>query len=306
MPSKTRTNDLAEPILERLPKVLASAGIGSRRHCEEYILSGRVTVDGEQVNSLGLRVDQRRQKILLDGEAIQSEPKRYYLLNKPKGYLCTNHDPSGRPRVLDLFSREQTRLFTVGRLDENSQGLLLVTNDGQLANRLAHPRYQIPRTYRIQVVGIPTKDTLNQLRRGMYFGDGNFHVQSVRLICTKGKGAFLNIVLTKGRNREVRRLLARASHKVIHLERIAFGPLKLGRLPIGRYRALKPAELKQLRTFDVDRQGFRSGDSTRRAKPRAKPRGKVKKQRSQPSRQRKHANMKSTDQTARITGKKSR
>jgi len=152
---------------QRLQKVLAAAGIGSRRECEEYILAGRVTVDGQVVDQLGVKVDPAKQSIAVDGEPIRLERKVYYMLNKPPGVLCTNRDPSGRPRVIDLFPPDGPRLFTVGRLDEHSQGLLIVTNDGDLANRLAHPRYRIPRTYRVQVAGIPTGDTLiKKLRQG--------------------------------------------------------------------------------------------------------------------------------------------
>ena len=159
---------------DRLQKVLAAAGIGSRRQCEEYILSGRVAVDGTIVQHLGSRADPLRQRIEVDGEPIKPDRKRYFLLNKPKGYLCTNRDPAGRPRAVDLIPDVGARLFTVGRLDENSEGLILVTNDGELANQLAHPRYRIPKVYQVQVVGNPSRETLNQLRRGIRFSTGSF------------------------------------------------------------------------------------------------------------------------------------
>lgn len=231
----------------RLQKFLASAGIGSRRSCEEYIEAGRVSVDGRQVHELGVRVHPRQQVIRVDGEVVKTKPKRYYLLNKPAGYLCTNRDPSGRPRAVDLVPQNDQQLFTVGRLDENSEGLLLVTNDGNLADRLAHPRYEVPRRYRVQVAGRPNRRTLEKLRRGMYFAEGKFRVQSIRSIGKKGDSTFLEVVLTEGKNREVRRMFARAGHKVLHLERIGFGPLQLGRLGVGRCRRLKKSELKALR-----------------------------------------------------------
>jgi 23S rRNA pseudouridine2605 synthase len=232
--------------LVRLQKILAEAGFGSRRHCEEYIVSGRVTVDGAEVRELGVRVDPTSQRILVDGEPIRSERKRYFLLNKPTGYLCTNRDPAGRPRVIDLFPDSGVRLFTVGRLDESSQGLLLVTNDGQLANRLAHPRFQVPKLYHVQVAGIPSQDSLRQLRRGIRFEEGTFRVHSVRRLKTRGQSAFLEVELRHGHNREIRRLFARLGHKVMSLQRVAFGPLRLGHLPVGTYRPLKPQELSQL------------------------------------------------------------
>ena len=238
---------------ERLQKVLAAAGFGSRRSCEEFILAGRVTVDGKEVRELGVQVDPEQQEIRVDGETVRSEKKVYFLLNKPSGYLCTNRDPRGRPRVIDLIP-ESKRLFTVGRLDENSEGLILVTNDGYVGNRLAHPRYGIPKTYRVQVAGKPTRETLNQLRQGLFFSDGKFKVQSVRAFKTKGNSTFLEVILNEGQNREIRRLFARVGHKVLYLQRVAFGPLRLGRIELGGYRALKLAEVRELRDLVSKRQ----------------------------------------------------
>jgi 23S rRNA pseudouridine2605 synthase len=237
---------------ERLQKVLAAAGIASRRSCEELILAGRVAIDGKVVVDLGVRVDPNNQRIKLDGEYIYLQRKRYFLLNKPKGYLCTNSDPAGRQRVIDLFPKEKTRLFTVGRLDENTHGLLLVTNDGELANRLAHPRYRIARTYLAQVVGNPSRETLDLLCKGIRFSEGYFRAESVRRRKSKGLSTYIEIVMNKGRNREIRRLLARVGHKIIDLQRIAFGPLKLGHLKVGRHRALKEDEIESLRQFKSD------------------------------------------------------
>ncbi len=253
----------------RLQKFLAAAGIDSRRHAEEYIVAGRVTVDGEEIRDLAVRVDPGRQKIRLDGELIKLQAKRYYLLNKPPGYLCTHRDPAGRPRAIDLAPQaDGTRLFTVGRLDENSQGLLLVTNDGELANRLAHPRYRVPRTYRVQVVGKVPRAMLDKLQKGLYFPAGKFRVQGVRRVRSKGRSTFLDLELTEGRNREIRRMLARVGHKVIRLERIAFGPLKLGRLPLGRCRPLRPSELKALRNLVEGKSTQRRTRKPKRTRPR--------------------------------------
>lgn len=251
---KTRTSQ-ATPVLKttqsddslvRLQKVLASAGYGSRRHCEEYIQSGRVTVDGKTVVELGCRVDPATQKIQLDGENVTVERKVYYVLNKPTGYLCTHRDPAGRRRVVDLFPKSAQRLFTVGRLDENSEGLILVTNDGEFANRLAHPRYHVSRVYEVQVAGIPMPDTLQKMREGLRFAEGYFRVERARRVRVKGKTAVLQLTLNQGRNREIRRLLARLGHKVMRLKRVQFGPIKLGRVNVGEHRVLTPQEVKKL------------------------------------------------------------
>ena len=273
--AKSSTSPIDEPrqVLVRLQKFLAAAGIGSRRHCEEYILSRRVSVDGEEIRDLGTRVDPRRQTVRLDGQIIKSQPKRYYLLNKPVGYLCTNRDPAGRPQAIDLLGQDGPRLFTVGRLDENSQGLLLVTNDGELANRLAHPRYRVQRKYRVQVVGKPTRQTLDTMQRGVYFSEGKFRVKHIKRIRSQRNSTFLEIVLSEGQNREIRRVLARLGHKVISLQRIGFGTLKLGRLGEGEFRPLKPTELKELR--DMVRQsagGGRQKAESRRRKVRGRKR----------------------------------
>ncbi len=242
-PRQTSSNDSPQ----RVQKLLAAAGFGSRRKCEEFVLAGRVTVDGKEIRELSTRADPSSQKICVDGEPLRLERKLYFVLNKPAGYLCTSRDPSGRSRVIDLFTRESARLFTVGRLDENSEGLILVTNDGDLGNRLAHPRYGIVKTYHVQVAGNPNPETLLELKKGIYFSHGKFRVHGVKRIRKRGKSTFLEIELSEGQNREIRRLLARVGHKVIHLQRVGFGPLKLGRLPLGKYRALRPAELNTLR-----------------------------------------------------------
>lgn len=238
--------DDGSPLI-RLQRYLAMAGLGSRRHCEEFILAGRVTVDRETITELGARVDPQRQKICLDGEKVATERKVYYLLNKPVGFLCTNADPAGRSRVIDLFPRTGERLFTVGRLDEHSEGLLVVTNDGDLANHLAHPRFRVRKVYRVQVAGSPSREVLDQLKKGVNFAEGRFKVEDVRALRAKGQSTLLEMVLMEGQNREIRRLLAKLGHKVQRLERVALGPLRLGPLPSGAYRPLAFKELNDLR-----------------------------------------------------------
>ena len=234
------------PHLVRLQRFLAACGLGSRRHCEEFILAGRVSVDGKTVTELGTKVDPQTQKIALDGETLRMERKKYYALNKPPGVLSTNRDPEGRPRVIDLFPPGGPRLFTVGRLDEDSEGLLLVTNDGDLAQKLAHPKFRIARRYELQVAGVPKPGTLAELRKGLYFTEGRFSVQQAKIIKVRGQSATIEAILTEGHNRELRRLFARVGHKVMKLKRVAFGPIQLGRIPRGQFRDLSRDELAQL------------------------------------------------------------
>ena len=235
-----------QPHLIRLQRYLAACGLGSRRACEEFIVAGRVSVDGKTVSELGTTVDPQSQSVALDGETLRMERKKYYVLNKPTGVLSTNRDPQGRKRVIDLFDADGPRLFTVGRLDEDSEGLLLVTNDGDLAQKLAHPKFKVRRTYQLQVAGIPSGEALGQLKRGIHFAEGKFRVLEAYIVKVRGKSALVEVVLAEGHNRELRRLFARLGHKVMKLTRVAFGPLKLGSLPRGQHRELRRNELAAL------------------------------------------------------------
>ena len=244
-PTKPRRPDPRIPPGQmRLQKYLAACGLGSRRACEELITQGRITIDG-QTATLGANVDPSRQTVTYDGDRLRLQPRRYFLLNKPRGVLCTNADPAGRTRVIDLFPESMPRLFPVGRLDEDSEGLLVVTNDGDFAHKLAHPRHRIYRTYKVQVAGDPPRETLDQLKKGFHFADGRFKVHDVKPLRKQGKSTFLELVLTEGQNREIRRLMARIGHKVITLQRVAFGPLYLGKT--------KPGEFRELRADEVER-----------------------------------------------------
>jgi 23S rRNA pseudouridine2605 synthase len=233
-----------------------------------------VTVDGEVVTDPARGVDPRTQDIRLDSERLRRPKFRYFLVNKPKGVLCTNRDPQGRPRAVDLVPVSEQRMFTVGRLDENTEGMLLITNDGDLAQKLAHPRFEVIRRYRCHVAGIPQPETLNQLRDGMYFAEGYFKFRSVHIYQRRGQSVILELELQEGKNREIRRLMARVGHKVLALERVAFGPLTLGNLAPGRHRELQPFEIHELRHFAEhgekpeprgakpgDRYGYRSGQT---------------------------------------------
>jgi len=220
--------------------------VGSRRECEELIQAGRVEIDGETVSELGTRVDPTRQRVRVDGVMLPRPKRVYFVVNKPVGVVCTNRDPSGRPRVIDLV-RSDERLFAVGRLDRTSEGLILVTNDGELSNRLTHPRYGVDKTYRARVAGYPPPRLLDKLRRGIHLSDGVARVAAVRVKHRHKDSTDLEIVLDEGRNREIRRLLARIGHKVLSLKRTAMGPLNLADLPVGACRRLTTEEVRRLK-----------------------------------------------------------
>jgi 23S rRNA pseudouridine2605 synthase len=260
----------------RLQVLLARCGLGSRRACEDFITTGRVTVDGELVTELGVKVDVIAQKIEVDGESIRPDRAVCYMVNKPKGMLCTNSDPSGRARVIDLFPASAGRLFPIGRLDENSVGLLLVTNDGDLGHRLAHPRFKVPKIYEVQVAGRPTREIMQQLRQGMYFSDGRFKVDNAKITGSRGKSTILEVTLSEGRNREIRRLFSRVGHKVMKLERVAFGPLRLRSVTVGKYRQLSREEMKLLHDYieNGERRVNATAD-TPKSKPSSEKRGKA-------------------------------
>lgn len=233
--------------MERLNKYLAHAGIGSRRHCDDLILHGRVSVDGQPVRELGSRIDPAHQQVRVDGEPITTEQLVYWLVHKPRGYLCTNHDPAGRARAIDLIPHVAQRVYTVGRLDEDSEGLLLMTNDGDLAFRLMHPRYGIHKTYHVQVAGKPSAADLQKLLDGVWLSDGHVKAHRVKRLYQQGESSWLAIVLREGKNREIRRMLARLDHKVLRLKRVAIGPIRLDRLPKGKSRRLHLDEIALLR-----------------------------------------------------------
>jgi 23S rRNA pseudouridine2605 synthase len=233
--------------MERLNKYLAHAGVGSRRHVETLIQRGRVAINGRVVRELATQVDPTAHKVSVDGQPIKAERLVYWVVNKPRGYLCTNYDPAGRPKALDLVPQVAQRVYTVGRLDEASEGLLLLTNDGDLANKLMHPRYGVEKTYLVQVAGDPTPEDCKQLLKGVWLSEG--HVKALRIKREKRQkdSTWLRIVLNEGKNREIRRMLAKLDHKVLRLRRIALGPVTLGTLPGGRSRRLRADEVAALR-----------------------------------------------------------
>jgi len=258
---------------ERINKVLAAAGLGSRRDVEELILEGRVQIDGQIVDELGARVDRDRHEILVDGEPLPDPKRLYFAVNKPTGVVSTARDPAGRPRVTDLLPASLGRLFNVGRLDMASEGLILLTNDGELANRLAHPRYGVTKTYQVQVAGQPSHQLITELRRGVHLSEAFARPVSVRVKSRRKQSTVLEIVLDEGRNREIRRMLARLGHKVQRLRRVAVGPVRLGELPTGAYRPLTPDEVTALRKGRPLKKGGSAKKRANRGKPSAKSAG---------------------------------
>jgi len=235
----------SQPELQRINKVLAAAGLGSRRQVDELIEQGRVEIDGQVITQVGVKVDLANATISVDGEELKQHRPVYFALHKPEGVLCTNRDPQGRPRVID-FVPNQHRLFPVGRLDASSTGLILLTNDGELAQQLAHPKHEIPKRYAVVVVGQVELDALKRLERGIYLAEGKAQVDQAKLKKVRKSSTELEITLSEGKNREIRRVLARLGHKVVSLKRIAIGTLRLGDLPEGAYRPLSNQEVQGL------------------------------------------------------------
>ncbi len=235
------------PHAERLQKVLAAAGVGSRRDCEVLILEGRVEVDGEVVTALGTKVDPDVQAIRVDGEPIKQKRRVYYVLNKPMGVVTTNFDPAGRTRVVDLVP-DKDRVFPVGRLDRASEGLIIVTNDGELSFRLTHPKFGVEKEYLVRIAGMLEEGELEKLRRGIHLSDGLARVVSLRILGSHKQSTDLEIILREGKNREIRRILAKVGHKVLSLKRVAIGSLRLGELAPGEMRRLSETEVRSLLT----------------------------------------------------------
>jgi len=235
------------PHLERLAKFLAAAGVASRRESEEIIRLGRVTVDGEMVTEVATKIDPERADIRVDDERVRPEQKVYWWINKPKGVLSTSKDTHGRRTVIDLLPRVGKRLYCVGRLDEESTGLMLMTNDGEMALRLTHPRYGVAKTYVALVAGRVTPETMAQMTKGVWLAEGKARVSHIKPLGLIGKASRLQIVLREGKNREIRRMFAKLGHKVMSLHRTQIGPLKIRRVKAGEARPATPEEIFELR-----------------------------------------------------------
>ena len=230
---------------ERLQKIMAHAGIASRRKCEELILQGRVRVNGEMVTQLGTKVDPARDAIEVDGRPITPEEEVYIALYKPRGYLSDTRDFRGRPSALRLVPNG-TRLFPAGRLDARSEGLLLLTNDGELANLLTHPRYEHAKEYHVYVEGHPGDEMLNRWRRGVFLDGRQTAPAQVSVLRREGGRTWLRTVLREGRKRQIRRVAEMLGHPVHRLIRVRIGPVQLGALKPGEWRQLTQGEINQL------------------------------------------------------------
>lgn len=231
--------------LVRLHKIIAEAGIASRRKCEELISAGAVKVDGRVVKELGFKIDPARSIIEIAGKRITPEKKVYILLNKPRGYLTTARDTHGRPTVMDLVKTE-VRVFPVGRLDKDTEGLLLLTNAGELANRLISPRYEIHKVYEAVVKGQPNEAKLNKLRKGIILEEGKTSPAEVTILWQAKDRISLQITIHQGWKRQIRRMCEAIGHPVITLKRIRVGPLSLRGIPKGGYRLLSEDEVSVL------------------------------------------------------------
>ncbi len=239
-------------MLVRLQKILSSAGVASRRAAERLMTEGRVSVNGEVVRELGSRADPEADDIRVDGRPTGRAARRLYLLlNKPRGYVTTRSDPEGRQTVLDLLPDVREYVFPVGRLDYDSEGLLLLTNDGDLAAGLTHPSHEVPREYHARVRGVPDDHALERLANGVTL-DGHRTAPAHAVLLERGLGqagdqSLVSLTLYEGRTRQVRRMLESVGHPVVRLRRVRIGPIADARLPLGRYRHLSPGEVDALR-----------------------------------------------------------
>lgn len=233
----------------RLQAFLARAGVASRRASEELILQGRVRVNGTVVSILGSKVDPAEDRVEVDGEQVKTEALTWVALHKPRGYVTSRTDPFGRPTIYTLLPERFHSLFHVGRLDRDSEGLLLLTNDGETANRLLHPRYGTTKEYLVDAVGKLEGEAIHQLTHGVQLDDGPARAERVERLHQVDNDVFrIRMVLREGRKREIRRMCEAVGHPVRRLLRRRFGPIELGELPAGRWRVVSPAELGMLRT----------------------------------------------------------
>jgi 23S rRNA pseudouridine2605 synthase len=233
--------------MERLHKILAHAGFGSRRQCEELIAQGRVTVDGVTVSDLGHKADPAQSDIRCDGVRVKPESLVYFLVNKPRGVVCTSDPREPRPRAVDLVRHVSQRLYTVGRLDADSRGLLILTNDGELTNQLTHPRHEVSKRYHVRVRGSLGPDATEQIERGVFLAEGKASASRLRVQRRRRDATDIEVELRQGVNRQIRRMLAKVGHPVIDLQRVAIGPIRDPELREGAYRTLRPEEIVLLR-----------------------------------------------------------
>ena len=232
----------------RLQKYLALCGVSSRRNAEKMIADGRVKVDGQLVTGMGFLVDEAHVSVLVDGKPVHPEAEKHYIAYyKPVGEVTTVSDPEGRPTVMQKFADYPVRLFPVGRLDFDSEGLLLLTNDGELMNRLLHPSHEVPKTYLCKISNRVSEESLRQLRHGVMMDGRLTSPAEVRLVRYEAFSSVVLVTIHEGRNRQVRRMFEAVGHQVVQLRRIGFGPIRLGDLPRGLWRRLTQAEVDRLK-----------------------------------------------------------
>jgi len=236
---------------QRLQKVLAAAGIDSRRKCEELILSGEVRVNRKVVDELPAFVDPDKDIITVYGKKIRAAQKVYFLLNKPKGVICTNSDPRGRKKAIDLVHTSE-RIFCVGRLDADTTGLIILTNDSELTNRLTHPRYGIAKTYVVRINGEISGEQVEKLKKGVWLAEGKTGRASVKILKRRHNESSIEITIRQGLNRQVRRMLANVGLPVKSLTRTSFGKLTVRGLGVGKFRTLTRAEVAHLKKITAD------------------------------------------------------
>jgi pseudouridine synthase len=249
MPRRDSANEPPESQhgpLKTLERVLSKAGLGSRTEARKWIAAGRVRVGGRLIQTPDYWVDLKRDHVTLDGRPVRAGRRLYLLLYKPKGYLTTYKDPEGRPTVYDLLKEVDHYVFPVGRLDLDTSGLLILTNDTQFAERVANPDHEVPKTYLVKSATHITDDQLAQLRRGVNLSDGPTRPASVSRVRDSGGRTFFEITIVEGRNRQVRRMVEAIGSKVLKLVRTAIGPIRIGDLPIGKWRELTPPEVRAL------------------------------------------------------------
>ncbi len=232
--------------LKTLDRVISKAGLGSRTEARSWIGAGRVRVNGKLIQTPDHWVDLEHDRVTLDGKPIAARKKIYLLLYKPKGYITTYKDPEGRPTVYDLIPKVEDWVSPVGRLDQDTSGLLILTNDTQFAERMTNPKYKAPKTYLVKTSTRLAEEALDQLRRGVTLSDGPTRPAEVTRLRDSGDKTFFEITLTEGRNRQVRRMVEAVGSKVLKLVRTAIGPLQIARLEIGKFRQLTPGELREL------------------------------------------------------------
>lgn len=231
----------------RLQKYIAQCGIASRRKAEELIAAGRIAVDGVIVREMGTQVLPGKNRVTFDGKPVEAKEQLvYYLLNKPKGYVTTLSDPQGRPIVTSLIKTSKARLFPVGRLDLDTEGALILTNDGEFAQKIQHPSHGIDKTYEALVKGCPPKDKIELLERGIFLEDKMTSPAAVSIVAHEGRNCLMRIIIHEGRKRQVKKMFAFIGHPVLQLKRTAYGKLSLGRMALGDYRQLNPSELNKI------------------------------------------------------------